>query len=453
MAALVAVTTASAEGYQVNTLSAKQMGMGHTGVALKLDAQSLWFNPAAAAYQESRFDISAGMTGIKATATFTQNDYVNPATTTTSNNGLSTPMYLYFNYKATDDLSVGFSFNTPFGSSMTWSDNWTGAHVIQNISLASYTFQPTVSYKFLDGKLSVGAGLMLSWGNFELSRSMLEVGSTTNSTIAALLSASGMGQYSSVITEVGDNPLVSATLGGDAGVKMGVNLGIMYDVNEKWSLGFSYRSKVTMKVDAGEASLNYANDNVQSILSQTGLIPALDEGTFTAELPLPTTLSLGTSFRPMDKWEFSGEIQWVGWSAYDQLNVHFNEEELKIEDITSVKNYKNSIIVRMGAQYEAADWITARMGIYVDESPVRSDYLNPETPSMTKIGYTCGLSLMPTKSRNLSIDLSYGYVDSADPERMGSYPIENAITGSIDPLVGNYVATAHMFSVGLGVKF
>ena len=30
--------TAKAEGYQINSLSAKQIGMGHTGIALKLGA-------------------------------------------------------------------------------------------------------------------------------------------------------------------------------------------------------------------------------------------------------------------------------------------------------------------------------------------------------------------------------------------------------------------------------
>ncbi len=37
---LIAATVfgASAEGYQINTLSARQNGMGHTGTALKLGA-------------------------------------------------------------------------------------------------------------------------------------------------------------------------------------------------------------------------------------------------------------------------------------------------------------------------------------------------------------------------------------------------------------------------------
>lgn len=70
------------------------------------------------------------------------------------------------------------------------------------------------------------------------------------------------------------------------------------------------------------------------------------------------------------------------------------------------------------------------MGMYVDESPVRSDYLNPETPSMTKLAYTAGVTFRPVKWMN--IDIAYGYVNSADPERTGSYPYTNSVLGIVN---------------------
>ena len=51
--ALVAATATlamMAEGYQVNTFSAKQEGMGHVGVAMKLGAESQIFNPGALSF-------------------------------------------------------------------------------------------------------------------------------------------------------------------------------------------------------------------------------------------------------------------------------------------------------------------------------------------------------------------------------------------------------------------
>ena len=43
----VAALSAAAEGYQVNTFSAKQIGMGHVGVAMKLGAESQISTPPA----------------------------------------------------------------------------------------------------------------------------------------------------------------------------------------------------------------------------------------------------------------------------------------------------------------------------------------------------------------------------------------------------------------------
>ncbi len=475
------VASASAEGYQVNTLSAKQLGMGHTGVSQKLNSESLWFNPAAAAYQEQKFTISGGVTGIMATATHeTMNDYTNKTVKSTSDNDWSTPLYFNANYKVNDDLAVGISFNTPFGSSMNWGDNWAGAHLVQNISLQAYSAQPTVSYKFLDGKLSVGAGLMLSWGTFELSRSMFEVGATSNATLSASVLATALEAFNTAystsytmadeailaqlaasddvapilagIDEVGDTALASATLSGDAGLALGVNVGVMYDICEKWSVGASYRSKMIMSVDAGEAEVAYANATAEALLESK--FGSMESGSFSAELPLPATLSFGATFRPTERWEFAAEFQWVQWSAYDTLVVTFNEAALQGYNQKMAKNYSNTMMSRVGAQYEVCDWFTGRLGFYVDESPVASDYLNPETPSMTKVGYTAGLSVMPIENcRNFSIDLSYGYITSADPERMGSYPVTNNFTGATETFGGNYTTKAHTVAVGLSWGF
>ncbi len=466
--AMSAIFSASAEGYQVNTLSAKQLGMGHVGVAQKLNSESLWFNPAGAAHQDQKLTMSASFTGIAATATWTEiNDYSgDPLETQKSDNGLSTPLAFNVNYKLTDNLAIGVLLNTPFGSSMNWGKSWEGAHLVQDISLQAYNAQPTISYKMLDGKLSIGAGLMMTWGTFELSRSLIDLDS--NATLVAGLNAASdayaqidpttsatYAAYASVIDAVGYNPLAEATLSGDAGLKFGVNIGVMYDFHKNWSLGLSYRSKIDMDVDAGHAELNYASDQVGLILAglaQKGMIdaiPSINQGTFSASLPLPATLSAGLSYRPTDRWELATEIQWVQWSAYDVLSVQFNDPSLDGYSIDADKNYSDTIIARFGAQYVTTDWLTTRLGLYVDQSPVSSDYLNPETPSMTKVGYTAGLSIMPfSNCKNFSIDMSYCYVSPADPERMGSYPVEDA-----DAFIGNYVAKAHVFSFGLSYGF
>ena len=48
--ASVTLSSAFAEGYQVNVLSTKQTGMGHVGTGMKLGAESMHFNPAGLVY-------------------------------------------------------------------------------------------------------------------------------------------------------------------------------------------------------------------------------------------------------------------------------------------------------------------------------------------------------------------------------------------------------------------
>ena len=449
-AALLLTLQISAEGFQVNNLSSRQNGMGHVGTAMKLGAESLHFNPAAAAFQTSRFDISFGITGIAPSATYTPaNDYSGtPLRKYHSDSGISTPLYLYFNYKPSDRWAVGVSFTTPFGSSMKWDDNWAGAHLIQNIDLKAYQVQPTVSFKICP-TLSIGAGLTVAWGNFNLARSMFPVGEMTNNYIGSMLTAAGMGQYAPLFTAVGDNPLLSARLDGSADVAVGVNAGIMWDPHEQWTLAFAYRSRMTMKVGRGHAALAYHSPEIEQILGATGMVPRLDQATFNTRLPLPSNLTWAVSFRPAEKWELAVDLQWIGWSAYKELNVSFNEAELGIDDIYSVKNYQNTLAFRFGGEYRACDWLHARMGMYVDESPVRSDYLNPETPSATKLAFTAGLTF--NLCRVLSLDVAYAYVATADPERTGSYPYE--FGGVQMPFAGNYDIHANTFSIGVRVRF
>lgn len=480
-AALLAAET-FAEGYQVNNMSAKQTGMGHVGTAMKLNSESIFFNPAAASFQQSKFDISAGFTGILSNVRYQSlpgmdNDYT-AGPSEKSHNKLSTPLHIYLNYKPIERLSVGVGFFTPYGSSMNWGDDWSGAHLVQQINLKAYTVQPTLSFKICD-RLSIGAGLMITWGNFDLSRSLLStqirkgiIAEMLDPNIQDLQNALAqmpddaalqarlqmMQGAKGYLESTMDRSLVSAKLQGDAKVAIGVNAGILWDITDEWSVGMTWRSRMNMKVGKGHAAMT-TDPQAAALIAQleqmtgSSLLPPLDRGTFHAELPLPTVVTWGVSFRPTPKWELAIDLQWNGWSAYKTLNVEFNETELNIAPIISEKNYSNTLAFRFGGQYKATDWLTARMGMYVDESPVDSNYLNPETPSMTKISYTAGLSFRP--ARFVSIDLAYCYVSSADPERSGSYPIYQYGNPSqlTEVFSGNYKLHANVFSIGVGFSF
>lgn len=445
----VLVAPVFAEGYQVNVLSAKQTGMGHVGAGMKLGAESMHFNPAGLVFLNHAVDLSVGVSGVMAKAKYTCGDY-----TAKTDNPVSTPMYAYAGFKIYDNFAVGISLTTPYGSSLKWPKDWKGAHLIQDISLKSFVLQPTFSYKITD-KLSIGAGLMLAVGNVNLSRALMSAGGfqVLGSVIEAndKLPAETKAQLVGVIRNNKGIVPAYATLDGDANVRAGFNVGVMYDVCDKWTLGVSYRSKIAMKVKEGKAELDYANPAIQQLfglLSQMGVTtaPKMDQGTFRSGLPLPSNTTLGVSYRPNDRWELALDLQYVGWSAYDSLNVVFNEAVLKIEDIKAEKNYKNTMIYRMGAKYVATERLDVRAGVYVDQSPIRGNLYNPETPGMTKLGLSTGLSFEPYK--NLQVDFAFLYIQGLGKD--GSYPDVYSPDGQFS---GRYESNAYTVSLGLAYKF
>ena len=264
--AMLPASYAAAEGYQVNAQSAKQAGMGHVGVAMKLGAESMHFNPAGLVFMNNSIDLSAGVSGVFSEGKFTSGDYKHSL-----DNEPSTPMYVYAGFKIYDNLAAGVSLTTPFGSSINWGKDWRGAHLVQDISLQAFNIQPTISWKIMD-RLSIGAGLMMEFGNISLSRALIGPGEMTflaNKLIGANPALGNMaGNLLEQMSKFDNISAASVNLQGDAHMRFGVNVGAMFDINEKFTVGVSYRSKVMAKVKKGTVNLEYANkEAVQEILT------------------------------------------------------------------------------------------------------------------------------------------------------------------------------------------
>lgn len=411
-----------AEGFQVNLQSTKQTGMGHTGTAMKLGAEGMHFNPASLIYID-KMDFSVGGSAVISNVDYTSTT----GSKATTDNSPGTPLFLYAGFSVIKDrLAVGLSLTTPYGSSIDWGDNWAGSSLVQNIALKSYFVQPTVSVKIVDG-LSFGAGLTLAAGSFELSRGLLPAGA-----LAAVDPA-----FAGVV------PL-SANLEGKSSLRVGYNLGLMYEICDQWSVGLNYRSKIEMKVDEGEATLTYYNKKAEQILANNPAVPPINNASFNSALPLPANLTLGVAFKPIDRLTFAFDVQYTFWSAYEKLDVIFNEDILKNYNITADKKYENTFAFRVGGEYEISNKFDVRAGIYYDQTPVQSTHYNPETPGANKIGISAGLSYTPLE--DFSIDFAFLYINGKDT--YGEYPV-----GPNTMFSGNYKSTAYVPSLGLSYRF
>ncbi len=358
-----------AGGYQVTLHGQKQTGMGLVGTSITFDAGCLFFNPGGLGFVKDKISVSAGVSFIKSMVKFQkQEPSVYEAET---DNPMGTPFYFYAAGKINDKLSVGLAVNTPYGNSLKWGNDWAGKFLIEDIKLKAIFVQPTVSYK-INNMLSFGAGLVYAFGDVNINKA---------------IPVSGAGNTDGQVN-----------ISGKAS-SFGYNLGLLCKPTEKLQIGIDYRSKIDMNVKDGDVTMT-----VPSSLSTN--FPATNS--VDATLPLPANLDFGASYQLNDKVLVGFSVNYVLWSIYDSLIFDFKNNTSALTDSHNPREYKNTIIYRIGGQYEANEKFAFRAGAYYDPTPTNKDYFNPETPSLNNIGLTCGFSYKPVKK--LSVDVSFLYV-------------------------------------------
>jgi long-chain fatty acid transport protein len=353
-----------AQGFQVNLQGQKQQGMGGAGTAFMQDASALFFNPGGSSFVHGN-SIIAGVT-----PTFARGAFLDAASNTVSrtNSPVSTPFAAYglFEIKDSSKIKLGLAVYTPFGSTVQWEDGWTGRFALTRLELRAIFIQPTVSYR-ITNKLGIGAGFIYATGKVNLQKDI------------PIIDASGNYAH--------------AELNGKA-KGYGFNAGVYFTPIEKLSIGLTYRSKVEMAVNDGDATFT-----VPSAVTTN-----FPNGKFKSKLPLPSVTTLGFGFKATDKLNFALDINYVGWKAYDTLSFDYENNTTSLIDTKSARMYKNTFAFRGGAQYQIDSHFAARLGLAYGITPVQNGYVTPETPDANRINYTAGIGY---QTKHLKVDASF----------------------------------------------
>lgn len=399
---------AFAGGFQLNIQGLKAVAMGGAFTGIGSDATTVFFNPGA----------MTNLTGHNFTAGFHLVDpYVSLQTPETANidqtSPKATPIHFYYTGELNDKMNFGFLVNNQFGSSSTFEDDWQGRYIIQNISLKTFMFQPTVSYKIHE-KLGIGAGFVYTRGSFSTEKAV-PVASPGASEGKAVLEGSGDG--------VGYNIGIFSqflTLGDDSN-------------QTKFAIGLDYRS--AMPVDLGNGKAEFS-DIPNSLKDK---FPA--STTFTSKLTLPSVFTAGLSVKHITtNWslEFAYDMNLTGWSSYDTLAFNFDNEDTP--DTKLAKDWENVMTHRLGLDFTYKNKYSVRAGLYIDNTPMKDGYVSPELPGMSQTAYTAGLGYRI--SDNFSIDLSY---IRQNAEREASLDEAN--------FSAKYKRIVNVFGLGLNLKF
>lgn len=156
-------------------------------------------------------------------------------------------------------------------------------------------------------------------------------------------------------------------------------------------------------------------------------------------LPLPANLDFGLSFQLNPDLLLGLALNYVFWDAYEELYFDFETNTPGLADSRSPREYSNSLIVRLGAQYRVNESLYLRAGGYFDPSPVNDEFFSPETPSLDNLAFTTGLSYLP--NQRVSIDASLLYIIG----------LEKEVSFSPENFGGKYAS--RVLIPGLGISF
>ncbi len=406
---LAMASGAYAGGYRVSIQGQQALGMGHAGVAMSDSAETVFFNPAAMTRLESEQQLTAGITFLSGETIF-QNETT--GATADTDNPIGTPLNVYFVSSPEDDnFAFGLGLYTPYGNSVEWPTDWSGSHLVNNIELKAIFVQPTLAYKFNDS-FSVGFGPAFASGvvdfNRNLSTSLVDnQGNRSNVTI----SASNVDAW-------------------------GYNLGFMITPSQDFSIGISYRSKITLEARGGEADF----ENIPS-----SLVTVFADTTFDADLILPAELTIGIAYNLSENTTIAVDINQTYWSEYESLDVQFNNGAGLS---SNPRNWEDASIYRIGVQHQLNEDLTLRAGLYLDKTPIKEGYFAPETPRNDATGFTAGASFK--LAENLDLDLSFLYITSNEFD--AEYDHYNQ-SGTEVPFGGTYETTATSIGAGINYKF
>lgn len=371
-----------ASGFQINEHGAKAMSLAGAFTALANDASAVQFNPAALIYL-SGTQISLGSTYIRPSGSF---EGPKPSTTKSDlKNRYFTPINFYITHKINDDMAVGFGVNNPFGLGTEWEDNWVGRYNAVKTEIRVFNFTPVFSYKLSD-QFSIGVGANIAYADVQISRALP----------AALTPP--------LVPAVVVLPDGKINLEGDD-LAFGFNVSFLYRPNEQWSFGGSYKH---------ELAFDFEGDITSTIPNLTGYVPpsliptveaglraAYPKGSATAPLTAPSVFTVGAAYKANENLTLSSDFQYTLWSSYDKLTINFEDGTSS----SSIRDYENSFIIRLGAEYKVSDSFSLRGGFLFDKNPIKDERVDFTLPDNDRYGYNIGFGYKISDS--ITFDLAY----------------------------------------------
>jgi long-chain fatty acid transport protein len=312
----------------------------------------------------------------------------------------------FFSYSVSPDLKLGFAMAGNFGLAEKYDSGWVGRYYVQETTLLGVSFLPSIAYRVND-KLSLGASLNIMYGKLENQVAINNIGAAPD------------GQLN-----LDDN-----TWG------VGVNLGLLYEVDPRTRLGLTYNSQVSLDFKA-PAQFSGLSTGLNTVLGNRGLLNAnVDLG-----IKVPQG-AMGSVFHQLDdRWALLGSLGWQQWSRFGKAEVGIDSSNPT--SLTTNLNYKDTWHFAAGAQHRLSDPWTLNFGIAYDSGFQDSGNVSPALPANAAWRFGVGGQHQVSKTFSWGIAGEYAYGGTLDVNKQSAVPVGIGGRGN---LVGSYNNTGIFF--------
>ncbi|MBI2557079.1 MAG: transporter [Planctomycetes bacterium] len=415
------VSAQIASGFHNPTFGALGFAQGSAFSARANDASAIVYNPAGLTQLE-RPQISLGASFI-----YGKVDYHGDGISDEMNSYDIVPNMFFASPIIEDKFAVGLGITAPYGLGGGWEEDGFSRYTITDFFLSVININPTLTYKPFSF-LSVGVGLDYYYAKTDL-ENRLNVG---------LINASLTGIP--IDTSTSDGFQDFDDLHGDG---LGYNIGILWNITERNSVGISFRSKADLDLKGKTKFSNLSGAIAEVFGSDSFSTQTKTRAT------LPEMLTFGYAYRHGDRWSIEADIQWTNWSRFDVLNFHFNPTNSLLDASNkNIRNWDNTLGFALGGEYKLSEAIKLRGGYFFHESPVPSNTFEPAIAQSSRHGLTTGIGYSWGKKLNKWIDFAYGEVFYENRK------VNNSVGDNIGgPIDGDYDTFNHIVLINFNYQF
>jgi long-chain fatty acid transport protein len=127
----------------------------------------------------------------------------------------------------------------------------------------------------------------------------------------------------------------------------------------------------------------------------------LSTQTVETELTFPFQLVGGVSVQATEKLLLLADYQFTGWAAFEKIPLTFERLGKRVRE----QKYDNTHAVRLGAEYDFLDQLTARLGYLYNTAAAPDDVVTPLLPESDRNQLTIGVGWRPLE--RAEIDVAY----------------------------------------------